>query len=61
VKKKPRGIASVAGKGGQKQTKVEFTEARKSGGGSKPSAKKGGKIRKPIPSIRSKTHRKRID
>ncbi len=60
AKRKPRGVAARAGKHGQKQVKVEFTEVRKEGG-SKPSAKKGGRIRKPIPSIRSKTHRKRID
>lgn len=57
--KRPKGIGARAGKHGQKQTKVEFTEDRKQGG-SRPSAKKGGRVRKPIPSIRSK-RAKQID
>lgn len=55
--KRPQSIGARAGKHGQKQTKVEFTEDRKQGG-SRPSAKKGGRVRKPIPSIRSKRAKK---
>lgn len=56
-KKKPRGIAARAGKYTSKQVKVEFTEHRKQGG-SVPNRMKGGRTRKPIPSIRSKRAKK---
>ncbi len=59
-KRRPRGIAARAGKHASKSVKVEFTEDRKQGG-SRPSAKKGGRVRKPIPSIRSRRSPKTID
>jgi hypothetical protein len=59
-KRRPKGIAARAGKHASKQVKVEFTEHRKQGG-SRPSAKKGGRVRKPIPSIRSNRRAKTID
>lgn len=59
--KRPRGIAAKAGKGGQKQVRVEFTESRKEGGGAKPNRKKGGKIRRPIPTVGGRKRRVKID
>ena len=59
-KKRPKGIAARAGKHTSKQVKVEFTQHRKQGG-SVPSRMKGGRVRKPIPSIRSRRTRKNID
>jgi hypothetical protein len=59
--KRPRGIGSKAGKGGAKQVRVEFTEERKEGGGARPNRKKGGKIRKPIPTVGGRKRRVKID
>lgn len=59
--KTPRSIGGKAGKHGAKQVRVEFTEARKEGGGATPSRKKGGKIRKPVPTISSRRKTKKID
>jgi hypothetical protein len=59
--KRPRGIAAKAGKGGAKQVRVEFTEARREGGGAIPHRKKGGKIRKPVPTVGGKKRRPKID
>lgn len=56
-----RGIAAKVGKYSGKSVKVEFTEVRKSGGGSKPSRMKGGKVRKPTPTIRSRRKHTKID
>ena len=56
-----RGIAAKVGKYSGKSVKVEFTEVRKSGGGSKPSRMKGGKVRKPAPTIRSRRKHTKID
>ncbi len=56
-----RGIAAKVGKYSGKSVKVEFTEVRKSGGGSKPSRMKGGKVRKPSPTIRSRRKHTKID
>ncbi len=55
--KSPRSIGGRVGKHTSKSVKVEFTEERKSGG-SKPSAKKGARVRKPIPTIRSRKRNK---
>lgn len=52
--KRPRSIGGRVGKHTAKSVNVEFTEERRTGGGGKPSAKKGGRIRKPIPTIRSR-------
>lgn len=52
--KRPRSIGGRVGKHTAKSVKTEFTEDRKSGGGDKPSAKKGSRVRKPIPTIRSR-------
>ena len=60
-KKRARGIASKVGKYSGKSVKVEFTEVRKQGGGSKPSRMKGGKVRKPAPTIRSRRKHTKID
>jgi hypothetical protein len=59
--KRPRGIPAKAGKGGAKQVRVEFTEARKEGGGARPNRKKGGKIRKPIPTVGGRKRHVKID
>ena len=59
--KKLRGIGAKAGKGGAKQVRVEFTEERKEGGGARPNRKKGGKIRKPIPTVGGRKRRVKID
>lgn len=59
--KRGRGIAAKVGKYSGKSVKVEFTEVRKSGGGSKPSRMKGGKIRKPKPTIRSRRGKTTIE
>jgi hypothetical protein len=60
-KKKPRGIGAKAGKGGAKQVRVEFTEDRREGGGAKPNSKKGGKVRRPIPTVGGRKRRVKID
>jgi hypothetical protein len=54
VAKRPRSIGGRVGKHNAKSVKTEFTEERREGGGGKPSAKKGSRIRKPIPTIRSR-------
>jgi hypothetical protein len=59
--KRPRGIAAKAGKAGQKQVRVELTEYRKEGGGAIPHRKKGGKIRKPVPTVGGRKRRVKID
>jgi|694.fasta_scaffold15502_12 hypothetical protein len=61
TKKRPRGIGAKAGKGGAKQVRVEFTEERKEGGGAKPNRKKGGKVRRPIPTVGGRKRRVQID
>jgi hypothetical protein len=52
--KRPKSIGGRVGKHTSKSVKTEFTEDRKEGGGGKPSAKKGARVRRPIPTIRSR-------
>lgn len=51
--KRPRSIGGRVGKHTSKSVKVEFSEERKSGG-SKPTGKEGSRVRKPLPTIRSR-------